>query len=244
MRIVLYLLVGISLCGCQAGSGDDLISWQKRFIPANEADSFMPYSGTTICTQDYDYNAWSDIKLHITNGYVPIGSSVVGSFNYNLGSAQSIAGLKKFGESIGADLVSYGIIKETNYGTRTTGSIGSNGSFSSSTRTRVATYWAANYWRKSKPDMFHIEARFRDLVEDEARKIGTHGGAAFLVVVRNGPAYLADIFEGDVVTELNGEKVTDARDLRTKLKSKGGCEISLTIIRDGVSLKKVVKLNP
>jgi len=55
---------------------------------------------------------------------------------------------------------------------------------------------------------------------------------------------LSDIFEGDIVTELNGESIIDARDLRAKLKSKGSCEVSLNIIRDGVNLKKAVQLNP
>ena len=244
MRLIPLIIISFILSGCLSGGGDDLISWEKKFKPTNETEVFMPYTGKTICTQDSDLNMWNDIKLHVSNGYASIGFSVVGSINYNLGSAQSVAELKKFGEKIGADRISYGILKETNYGMKTSGSFDSNGSFNSTTRARVVTMWAANYWRKSKPDIFHIEARFRDLTEDEARKVGKHGGAVFLIVVRGGPAYLADIFEEDIATELDGDKIVDSRDLRAKLKNKGGSDILLTIIRDNVVLKKQVKLNP
>ena len=74
--------------------------------------------------------------------------------------------------------------------------------------------------------------------------VGTRGGALVLIVVKDGPAYLSDIFEGDVVIELNGVKIQDAKDLRTKCKSMGGSEFTLSVIRDGVHLKKRIRLYP
>jgi S1-C subfamily serine protease len=65
-----------------------------------------------------------------------------------------------------------------------------------------------------------------------------------MIVIKGGPAYLADIFEGDIVLELNGIKIQDAKDLRTKCKSMGGGEFTLSILRDGVRHEKVIRLHP
>lgn len=191
----------------------------------------MPYTGLTTCTYGGpDWDVKNDTKVKLANGYTLIGRSGVASYTQYLGSDESIAALKTFAESIGADRVYYGVSEKK--------------SLTTSYSTVVATIWTANFYRRSLPDIFHIEAKFRNLSDDEARKIGTHSGAVFSAVIRGGPAYLADIFEGDIITELNGEKILDAKDFRSKCKELGGSEIVLTLIRDGTFLKKSVRLNP
>lgn len=188
----------------------------------------MPYSGKTVCTQFSDRNFERDLKNNVSSGYESIGVSIVGSWRNDLGAGQSVEELRQFGESVGADLVTYGLVSQE-YVPRVNG---------------VLRMWAASFWRKSKPDPYNIQARFRDLTESESRIVGTRGGALVLIVVKDGPAYLSDIFEGDIVTELNGVKVQDAKDLRARCKSLGGSEFTATVLRDGVNLKKVIRLYP
>ena len=225
-KLMILLLACVGFTGCVSQSNNS--SWQERYIPSTNISSIMPYSGVTICTQFHDLDAEKDMKSYVANGYESIGMSVVGSSRENLGSRQSVENLNRFGESIGADRISYGLVKQE-YQPR----------FNSTLR-----LWVANYWRKSTPDPFNIQARFRDPTEGESRAAGTRGGAFVLLVVKDGPAYLSDIFGGDIVTELNGVKIQDAKDLRAKCKTMGGSEFTLSILRDGVYLKKVVRLYP
>ena len=221
---MLFSLIG--LVGCVGPSKN--ASWKDRFTPGTKTSNLRAYGGTTACTQFYDRDAEGNIKEFIANGYESIGISLVGSFGTNLASAQSIEELKLFGQSIGADHISFGLAKEE-YQPR----------FNDTLR-----LWVANFWRKSAPDSYDIQARFRDLTESEARMVGSRGNAYVLLVIKNGPAYEANIFEGDVVTEINGERVQDAKELRAKCKALGGSELTMTILRAGMTMKKKIRLYP
>ena len=225
--LVALLIASAGLAGCASSSPNES-SWQEKYTPSKDVAGIMPYCGKTECTEFYDRDVLRDVKTHVSNGYSSLGMSLVGSWKNNLGIGQSVEDLKRFGESIGADRISYGLIKQE-YEPR----------FNSTLR-----FWVANYWRKSAPDPFNIQARFRDLTENESRTVGRRGGAVVLIVVKDGPAYLSDIFENDIVTELNGERIQDANDLRTRCKGLGGSEFTLTILRDGVLHRKTLRLFP
>jgi len=226
---ILLVIASVGFVGCaSSGGSSNNASWRDKFQPASNVTGVMPYGGKTVCRQFHDRDFERDARSNVANGYESIGISVVGSWRNDLGVGQSVEELRLFGESIGADLVTYGLVSQE-YQPRVNG---------------VLRFWSASFWRKSKPDPYGIQARFRDLNESESRTIGTRGGALVLVVIKDGPAYLSDIFEGDVVVELNGVKIQNARDLRTQCKSMGGSEFTLTIIRDGVRLKKLIRLYP
>jgi len=226
---IILLLVSAGFVGCASSStSSHNASWQEKYQPATNVSGILPYGGKTICVQFYDRNFERDMKNNVSSGYESLGISIVGSWRSDLGVGQSVEELRLFGESIGADLVTYGLVSQE-YEPRVNG---------------VLRMWAANFWRRSNPDPYSVQARFRDLTESESRMVGTRGGAVVLLVVKGGPAYLSDIFEGDVVMELNGLKIQDARDLRSKCKSMGGSEFTLSMLRDGVPLKKVVRLYP
>jgi membrane-associated protease RseP (regulator of RpoE activity) len=223
---VVLLIVSAGFVGC--ASSTNPASWQEKYTPSNNVSGIMSYSGMTICTQFHDRDVENDMKTFVSSGYDSIGMSIVGSWRNDLGTGQSVEDLKRFGESIGADRISYGLVKQE---------------YEPSVN-RVLRFWVANYWRKSTPDPFSIQARFRDLTESESRMVGRRGGAVVLLVVKDGPAYLSDIFAGDIVTELNGAKIQDAKDLRAKCITMGGSEFTLSVLRDGVLLKKMIRLYP
>ncbi len=226
---IILVIVSAGFAGCaSSGSSADNASWRDKYQPASNVTGLMPYGGKTVCAQFYDRNFERDARTNISNGYESIGMSVVGSWRNDLAVGQGVEDLRLFGESIGADLVTYGLVSQE-YHPR----------FNSTLR-----FWSASFWRKSKPDPYSIQARFRDLNESESRTVGTRGGALVMIVIKGGPAYLADIFEGDIVLELNGVKIQDAKDLRTKCKSMGGGEFTLSILRDGVRHEKVIRLRP
>nr|AHF24810.1 serine protease [uncultured bacterium Contig1758] len=82
--------------------------------------------------------------------------------------------------------------------------------------------------------------------EDSTRR-GSKGSSAQGLTVKSvekdSPAETAGVQEGDIITEVNGEKVTAYSDLSSVIsKSKAGDVITLTINRDGETLKIKVTL--
>lgn len=62
-------------------------------------------------------------------------------------------------------------------------------------------------------------------------------GVIIAGVMRNGPAHKAGIQPGDVVLEINGSKITDARDALTAIsRNKPGSQLKLKIFRKGKNL--------
>ncbi len=73
--------------------------------------------------------------------------------------------------------------------------------------------------------------------------IDLHGGIFLVKVVAGSPAAKADIRAGDILLTFNGEKVSSAVDLRTKLSEcKVGQKVQVTIMRNGVTREKTITL--
>jgi C-terminal processing protease CtpA/Prc len=76
-------------------------------------------------------------------------------------------------------------------------------------------------------------------------KVGKNGGVQILALVRGAPAYKADLFEGDVILAVDGEKLESA-DMKAQfeeiLQRSAGKTISLEIWRNGETVKKSVSL--
>jgi serine protease Do len=75
-----------------------------------------------------------------------------------------------------------------------------------------------------------------DLDEDAARSLGLKeaGGVLIAGVQPKGPAERAGLRDGDVILELNGEKVRDSKSFRSAIAAlKPGTQIDLAVARDG-----------
>jgi hypothetical protein len=87
-------------------------------------------------------------------------------------------------------------------------------------------------------------ATFRDLHADEKNRLGTTGGVAIGSVVNNSPASRANLLTGDIVLKCDDEDITDRQDFQNRLRAKAGHPVTLTIVRNGERLQRVVRLGP
>src|SRR5262245_33926906 len=77
----------------------------------------------------------------------------------------------------------------------------------------------------------------------KAFKLGQLRGALIGDVTNDGPAAQAGIVKGDIIVEINGELVTDSRELRLKISQMApGTSIRLKLFRDGSERNISVKL--
>ncbi|HVT32278.1 MAG TPA: PDZ domain-containing protein, partial [Rhodanobacteraceae bacterium] len=85
-------------------------------------------------------------------------------------------------------------------------------------------------------------ATFRDLRASEMSDLGTGGGVAIGTIVGDSPASRANLLTGDIVLKCDGKAIIDRADFQNKLREKAGHPVTLTIIRNGETLQRVVRL--
>ena len=100
--------------------------------------------------------------------------------------------------------------------------------------------FSATYWVKLKPFSFGIY--FDDLTPETRREIGSNKGVVVTTVVNDSPAFMADIFEGDILRSFNGETVINTHDLANKMSAASGQRVEVEIIRGAETLFKQVQL--
>lgn len=86
----------------------------------------------------------------------------------------------------------------------------------------------------------------QDVNEDLAKSFGgsVAGGALISEVSDGSPAQKSGLLQGDIVTAINGEKVTDVADLRNKIAmTPPSSELKLQILRDGKAKELVVTVS-
>ena len=99
--------------------------------------------------------------------------------------------------------------------------------------------------RRGKVTRGQLSVRFHEgpILEDEARQLGLAKACGALVMTVEGEsaAWRAGLRAGDVIVELDGRPVTDARDLVARVSSIApDTEVTLQIIREGIGyLRKV-----
>lgn len=83
----------------------------------------------------------------------------------------------------------------------------------------------------------------QNITPDIAEALGIREGVLIAQVVPGSPAEKAGIKVGDIIIEVNGKKIKDARDLQfTIMKIKPGTKVTITVLRDGkkLNLKTVI----
>lgn len=107
------------------------------------------------------------------------------------------------------------------------------------TSTEQRTYEVA-FYAKAKPSAVGLPPR--DLKEEEKRKIGTNAGMVPIAVVEGSPAYQADVLPGDILLEINGEKVLNSEDYGKKLSVMAPGKATFTFWRDGQRMEKIIDI--
>ena len=87
-------------------------------------------------------------------------------------------------------------------------------------------------------------ATFRDLRAQEMSELGTGGGVAIGTVVNDSPASRANLLTGDIVLRCDDKAIIDRADFQNRLRAKAGQPVTLTIVRNGETLQRVVRLGP
>ena len=88
-----------------------------------------------------------------------------------------------------------------------------------------------------------IGVETQPLTEDLARSFGVSKNAAVLIsgVYRRGPAANADILPGDILTHMNGQKITDGRAAMNQVADfEPGTEIPVKLLRDGQAIDRII----
>ena len=81
------------------------------------------------------------------------------------------------------------------------------------------------------------------LTDDLARSFGVSKNAGVLIsgVYRRGPAANADVFPGDILTHMNGQKITDGRAAMNQVADfEPGTKIPVKLLRDGQTIERVI----
>jgi len=85
-------------------------------------------------------------------------------------------------------------------------------------------------------------ATFRDLRAAEISETGSAGGVAIGSVVDDSPASRANLLSGDIVLKCDNVAIVGRADFQNLLRAKAGHPVTLTIVRNGETLQRVVRL--
>jgi len=143
--------------------------------------------------------------------------------------------------------------KETST-TTTSGNLWGVGSYSETSKTttnKSKTYnipynvnrynYGATYWVKMKEPTFGIH--IRPLENDERYLINSNKGVYITAVINNSPAFMADIFAGDVLKQIGDIEIINNDSFQQALQSFKSESINVIIWRNGELITKRVLLN-
>ena len=99
--------------------------------------------------------------------------------------------------------------------------------------------WTATYYVRFQ---LPFGATFRNLRPEESAKLGSDGGVAIGSVVGGTPAARANLLTGDFVLKINGHAFANRTAFQNQLKANTGRAVTLTIVRNGETLQRVVRL--
>jgi hypothetical protein len=85
-------------------------------------------------------------------------------------------------------------------------------------------------------------ATFRDLRPAEMSELGTGGGVAIGSVIDGSPASRANLLTGDIVLKCDDKAIIDRADFQNRLRAKAGHPVTLTIVRNGETIQRMVRL--
>ncbi|MFP5498637.1 MAG: PDZ domain-containing protein [Gammaproteobacteria bacterium] len=100
--------------------------------------------------------------------------------------------------------------------------------------------YAAVYFIKQKSI---FGARTADLTTQERQERQSNFGVKVTTIIDDSPAYNADILVGDILENMDGEKITNATHLSSMLEEKSGKTVQITYTRNGKAITKAIKLN-
>ena len=105
--------------------------------------------------------------------------------------------------------------------------------------TAIGGGWTATYYVRFQ---LPFGATFRNLRAEERAKLGIDGGVAIGPVIGGTPASRANLLAGDFVLKIDDKAFASKTGFQNLLKTNAGRSVTLTIVRNGETLRRVVKL--
>lgn len=90
-----------------------------------------------------------------------------------------------------------------------------------------------------------IGVETQPLTDESARSFGVNPKAGVLIsgVYRKGPAAKANIFPGDILTHMNGQKVADGRATMNRVADlEPGTEVTVSLLRNGQPVESIIRV--
>lgn len=270
MRITLVLVVATFLAGCANGFEKfytpaptaAAILQSPLTLPSPKKPQVFGHSSDVM----------ADAKRMAEDGYVYIGSSSFYGPANRSNQSQAIAQGEKVGAAVvlfktnymdtQSGVVPYSVANppvvstvntsgtvNTGYGSgnyNSTGTITTPGGYS----TYAIPYsvnrntFFASYWVKQDAHKLHLGVQSAPLSDDLRRKLERNTGVLISIVVRDTPAFRANLLEGDVVLKINGTDVVDPQGFFAQLGQLAGQPVTLDVLRDGQPRSISVTLNP
>jgi hypothetical protein len=98
----------------------------------------------------------------------------------------------------------------------------------------------AIFWKKTVDPVFGVCVS--ELDDAQRKGIQSNKGVAVKAVVKRSPAFMADLFRGDILRRFAGKDVLGAEEFFDLVSANAGKTVDLELWRDGQSLKKKVVL--
>lgn len=103
--------------------------------------------------------------------------------------------------------------------------------------------YVATYWKQVKPQNMILGAFTDPLPRHLWSALGTRSARVVRAVIGETPAFYAELWEGDILVAINGEKIQSERGLQETLRRFAGQDAVLTIFREDDYYELPVALN-
>jgi hypothetical protein len=101
----------------------------------------------------------------------------------------------------------------------------------------------ASYWIKIKPPVFGVHTR--ELTPELRQRIGSNKGVHVFAVIRNSPAWKADVLKDDIITKISNTEILDRSSFRKVVGENHGKMVTVEILRNGRRItKEIIFDNP
>jgi len=254
MRYVALILLVSVLQGCAN-------PYAKFYSPYGAANqNIVKASGPPRLVRG-SANREEDKQRLLEEGYRPIGYS---SFNAeDVNESDAISQAKEVGANI---VLVYSKYSHTESGempltmpstqtstTNISGTVGTTPVYGTGTTTTygsTTTYipysvrrndYLATYWVKAPTPVLGVYVR--EPTADERKQIGSNTGLIVVAVIKNTPAFSADLFKGDVLKRIGDTQPTDLDAFSAALLRYAGQKVNVVLLRDGKEITKVIQLN-
>lgn len=96
-------------------------------------------------------------------------------------------------------------------------------------------------WVKLKPPIFGVHTL--ELTPELRQKIGSNKGVIVSAVIRNSPAWSADILNGDIITRIGDIEIIDVKTCSKVITDYAGKKVTVEFFRNAQKLTKEITFN-